>query len=290
MEYVVVGAGAIGGTVGARLARDGHDVLFCDADPEHVAAINESGLTLEGPVEQFRWPSGRAARGSARIVWIASCWRSRRTTPGQAMASVGPRLAEDGFVVSLQNGLNEPVIADAVGERRVVGAFVNFGADYLGPGRIFLRRPRHVPDRRAGRPSQRPGRCPRRLTSRTRRRAATCSAICGRSRPTGRCCSRRRSVRPVDRRCARRRRATGRCSPSSPRQVLDAAPLPAGAVRRFRPRRHRGLDRAAGRVQPAVGEDPLGHLPRPGCSPAAHGGGCHPRPGRPGRWCGAPPS
>ena len=33
MEYVVVGAGAIGGTVGARLARDGHDVLFCDADP-----------------------------------------------------------------------------------------------------------------------------------------------------------------------------------------------------------------------------------------------------------------
>ena len=46
MEYVVVGAGAIGGTIGARLARDGHDVVLCDADPEHVAAINERGLTI----------------------------------------------------------------------------------------------------------------------------------------------------------------------------------------------------------------------------------------------------
>jgi len=52
-DYVVVGAGAIGGTIGARLARDGHSVLFCDADPDHVAAINSSGLTIEGPVETF---------------------------------------------------------------------------------------------------------------------------------------------------------------------------------------------------------------------------------------------
>ena len=45
--------GAIGGTVGARLSRDGHDVLLCDADREHVEAINASGLSIEGPVEEF---------------------------------------------------------------------------------------------------------------------------------------------------------------------------------------------------------------------------------------------
>ena len=56
MSYVVVGAGAIGGTVGARLARAGHDVLFCDADAAHVAAMNADGLTLEGPLEQFTVP------------------------------------------------------------------------------------------------------------------------------------------------------------------------------------------------------------------------------------------
>ena len=139
MEYVVVGAGAIGGTVGARLARDGHDVLFCDADLEHVAAINESGLTLEGPVEQLQVPARAVPPeelpdGLDRVLLAVKAHHT-----ATAMASVGPRLADDGFVVSLQNGLNEPVIAEEVGERRVVGAFVNFGADYLGPGRIFLR-------------------------------------------------------------------------------------------------------------------------------------------------------
>jgi 2-dehydropantoate 2-reductase len=40
-------------------------------------------------------------------------------------------------VVSAQNGLNELAIAAAVGEARTVGAFVNFGADYLEPGAIL---------------------------------------------------------------------------------------------------------------------------------------------------------
>jgi 2-dehydropantoate 2-reductase len=39
-------------------------------------------------------------------------------------------------VVSLQNGLNELVIAEVVGEARTMGCFVNFGADYLEPGVI----------------------------------------------------------------------------------------------------------------------------------------------------------
>ncbi len=53
MKFTIIGAGAIGGTVGAHLRRDGHDVLFCDADPAHVAAINEAGLHITGPVEDF---------------------------------------------------------------------------------------------------------------------------------------------------------------------------------------------------------------------------------------------
>jgi len=138
MEYVVVGAGAIGGTVGARLARDGHDILFCDADPEHVAAINQAGLALEGPVEQLELPARAVLPEDLPETLDRVLLAVKAHHTAEAMAAVAPRLADDGFVVSLQNGLNEPVIAEAVGERRVVGAFVNFGADYLGPGRIFL--------------------------------------------------------------------------------------------------------------------------------------------------------
>jgi 2-dehydropantoate 2-reductase len=69
VEYVVVGAGAIGGTIGARLVRDGHDVLLCDADPEHVAAVNERGLALEGPVEELTVQAPAISPASAPSCW-----------------------------------------------------------------------------------------------------------------------------------------------------------------------------------------------------------------------------
>lgn len=62
------------------------------------------------------------------------CTKAQHTET--ALDELRPYLSEDGYVVSVQNGLNELVLADALGEARVVGAFVNFGADYLGPGVI----------------------------------------------------------------------------------------------------------------------------------------------------------
>jgi len=137
-DYVVVGAGAIGGTVGARMVRAGHSVLFCDADPAHVAALNESGLAVEGPVEEFTVsaPAVTPDELPAGLRTVLLAVKSQHT--GDALAEIVPRLAPDGFVVSLQNGVNEPLIASLAGAERTVGAFVNFGADYLAPGRIFL--------------------------------------------------------------------------------------------------------------------------------------------------------
>jgi 2-dehydropantoate 2-reductase len=137
-DYVVVGAGAIGGTVGAQMLRGGGSVLFCDADPAHVAAINEHGLQIEGPVEEFR-VDARAVLPEElpdRLDAVLLAVKAQHTAA--ALEAIAPRLAPDGFVVSLQNGVNEPQIAAVIGESRTVGAFVNFGADYLAPGRIFL--------------------------------------------------------------------------------------------------------------------------------------------------------
>ncbi len=137
MQYTVVGAGAIGGTVGAGLARDGHSVLLCDADADHVAAVNADGLRIEGPVEEFTvrvtavTPDGLPDRLDAVLLAV----KAHHTE--QAMGIVAPRLVDDGFVLSLQNGINEPAIADAVGAGRTIGAFVNFGADLIAPGRIL---------------------------------------------------------------------------------------------------------------------------------------------------------
>jgi 2-dehydropantoate 2-reductase len=54
------------------------------------------------------------------------------------MQQLEPLLAPDGYILSLQNGLNEEIIARHVGPERTVGAFIHFGADYLEPGLIKL--------------------------------------------------------------------------------------------------------------------------------------------------------
>jgi 2-dehydropantoate 2-reductase len=133
---VVWGAGAIGGTIGAYLRRAGHPVLFVDIVPEHVAAIGGGDLRIEGPVGAFS-AGGPAClpeelRGRHKLILLAV--KAHHTEA--ATRSLAPHLAEDGAVVSCQNGLNELLIADVVGRGRTIGCFVNFYADYMGPGRV----------------------------------------------------------------------------------------------------------------------------------------------------------
>lgn len=131
---LVWGAGAIGGTVGAYLARAGLPVVFVDIDAAHVAAINAGGLTIEGPIEQFtvQAPAFTPDRVQGVFGCILLCVKAHHTRA--AARQLAPHLAPDGYVASLQNGLNELEIAEIVGRARTVGTFVNFGADYMSPG------------------------------------------------------------------------------------------------------------------------------------------------------------
>ena len=54
-----------------------------------------------------------------------------------ALEVLTPRLAEAGAIVSLQNGLNEELIAEKIGAPRTVGCLVNWAADWVAPGRIL---------------------------------------------------------------------------------------------------------------------------------------------------------
>jgi 2-dehydropantoate 2-reductase len=138
VRYIVLGCGAIGGTVAAGLVRDGHDVLVCDADAAVVRAINDAGLRIEGPVEQFtvKVPAVLPADLPGQIdgpVLVAV--KAHHT--GAAAELLAGRLTGDGFAVSLQNGLTAAMLADVLGPDRVVGAAVNFGADAIEPGVVL---------------------------------------------------------------------------------------------------------------------------------------------------------
>ncbi len=134
----VVGAGAIGGTIGAYLDDAGYDVTLVDASTKHVSTIRKEGLRITGArgdrtfhprailAEDLRGPLGPT------LLCVKGHFTER------AVQDLEPLLAPDGYIVSLQNGLNEALIEERIGRDRTVGAFVHFGADLLEPGLIQL--------------------------------------------------------------------------------------------------------------------------------------------------------
>jgi 2-dehydropantoate 2-reductase len=138
MRYTVFGAGAIGGTVGAHMVRGGESVLFVDKDADHVRAMQANGLTIRGFSETFSVPVEATTPDALPDTLETVLLSVKAPATEDAVLSFKDRLAPDGCVVSLQNGLNELVIARQVGEQRTIGAFVNFSADYLEPGLIHF--------------------------------------------------------------------------------------------------------------------------------------------------------
>jgi len=138
VRYLVLGCGAIGGTVAAGLVRDGHDVVVSDASQDVVRAISAHGIRIEGPIENLTVAVQAVAPDDLPPVLDCPVLIAVKAHHTAAAAAVlAGRLHGDGYVVSLQNGLNAELLAGAVGRERVVEACVNFGADVLEPGVVL---------------------------------------------------------------------------------------------------------------------------------------------------------
>jgi len=139
VSYVVLGCGAIGGTVAACLARGGHDVLVSDPDPAVVAAVSAGGLRVEGPAGSFTVAVPAAAPDDLPPRLDGPVLLAVRA---QDMAAAGARLAGRldgaGYVVCLRHGLDAGVLTEAVGPGRVAAAWADFDAAELGPGVVRL--------------------------------------------------------------------------------------------------------------------------------------------------------
>jgi 2-dehydropantoate 2-reductase len=142
-RIAIVGAGALGGYVGGSLAHLGHDITLIEPWPQHVETIRARGLELDGltPEEKF------TAR--PKILHLMEVQSLIKTPVDVAMVAVksydtlwataliAPYLSERGFVVSLQNCMNEETIAGVVGWERVVGAIASMiSVDLYEAGRI----------------------------------------------------------------------------------------------------------------------------------------------------------
>ncbi len=136
MRIIVIGTGPIGGIIGGRLARAGQDITFVDIDKEHVEAIRAKGLQVEVPDGTFNvkinivFPN--EIRGKFDIGFIAV--RSNYTV--DALATVLPHLNDDGLLVSMQNGINPPLLQETVGADRTVGMAIRMGCRRVAPGHV----------------------------------------------------------------------------------------------------------------------------------------------------------
>ncbi|PKR77920.1 hypothetical protein CEY16_08320 [Halalkalibacillus sediminis] len=139
MKFTFIGAGAIGGVVGAYLAKAGEDVTLVDINEAHIKAIQDKGLAIETLDETFvvdvkaKTVNELLDEGGELDVVVLAV-KAQHTQA--AVENIVPLLTENSVVVSMQNGLTENVIAEIIGEERTIGSFVNLFADYQEPGLI----------------------------------------------------------------------------------------------------------------------------------------------------------
>ncbi len=142
MKVTIIGAGAIGGLAGAYMSRAGCDVLLVDRWREHVDALNRYGLRVDGVRGNLTIPVRACTpddlEGPLEAVLIAT--KSQHTEA--ALEQLLPHFGPDTFIVSYQNGFNEPGIVAALeraglgGKERVMGSIPNYGGALVDPGYI----------------------------------------------------------------------------------------------------------------------------------------------------------
>jgi 2-dehydropantoate 2-reductase len=143
-RIAIVGAGAVGGYAGAHMAQAGEDVTFIDMWPENVEAMRSKGLRISHirDVPEFTVPvkaihltelQNTVKQKPFDIAFI--CVKSYDTAWATMM--IQQYLSPGGFVVSLQNCMNEETIAGIVGWGRVLGSIASsITVELVEPGYV----------------------------------------------------------------------------------------------------------------------------------------------------------
>lgn len=127
MRVAIYGAGSLGTILGAYISRGGEKIELINRNKAHVEALQTQGAHIIGTV-QFVQPvvayTPAEMSGKYDIVFLMT----KQQHNAEVVAMLKDFLAEDGVLVTFQNGLPELQIADIIGEERVLGCTVAWGA------------------------------------------------------------------------------------------------------------------------------------------------------------------
>ena len=137
-----MGAGAVGGYIGGHLALSGEDVTLIDPWADHINYIKQNGIHLGGTqgdhlvrLKALHLHEVQSLfKEPLDIAFI--CTKSYDTAWATMM--IKQYLNPNGFVVTLQNGINEECIANIVGWGKVVGCVAStIGLDAIKAGHVI---------------------------------------------------------------------------------------------------------------------------------------------------------
>ena len=146
MRTLIVGVGAIGGVVSARMRAAGAPVYLATRSVESAAALQSSGISVTGVGGAVSVPAGHVApldsyRGAEPFDLIVLATKAREAV--EAAPSLVTMLRDEGTLLPLQNGGVAHLLSERLGDR-VLGGLSNLGATMLAPGRYEQRNAGHL--------------------------------------------------------------------------------------------------------------------------------------------------
>ena len=133
MKCAIYGAGSLGTILGAYLTKSGFPIELVNRNVKHVGALQKNGAHITGTVN-FMTPVNAILPDQMKGPYDIIFLMTKQLHNPEVVTMLKPMLADDGVIVTLQNGIPEPGIAEIVGEDRTIGCTVEWGATMTEPG------------------------------------------------------------------------------------------------------------------------------------------------------------
>ena len=133
MRAAIYGAGSLGTILGAFISKAGGKIELINRNKAHVEALKKSGAKVTGTLN-FTQKVDACTVDEMSGIYDIIFLMTKQQHNAEVVAFLKGFLAPDGVIVTLQNGLPELEISNIVGEDRVLGCTVAWGATMLEPG------------------------------------------------------------------------------------------------------------------------------------------------------------
>ncbi len=132
-RYAIYGAGSLGTVLGAFITKNGGEVDLINRNKAHVDLLNEKGAKIIGTVEltvPVKAITPDMMEGKYDVIVLLT----KQLFNKDVVTFLKDYLSDDGVIVTLQNGIPEPGIAEIIGANHTMGCAVEWGAALIEPG------------------------------------------------------------------------------------------------------------------------------------------------------------